>query len=341
MSELVLRGISKSFGEKQVLRQVDFHAASGKLVALLGPSGCGKTTLLHIISGILKQDQGQVLIDGKDVSALPVEKRGIGVVFQNYALFEHMSVEQNVAYGLRQRRTPKEEMRKKVEEVLEMVRLAGYQKRRITGLSGGEQQRVALARAIVLKPHILLLDEPLSALDKKIRGEMQEEISRIQRETGITTLFVTHDQAEALAMADEIAIMRGGQIVEEGAPEAIYHHPSSLFAADFLGAANLICGVYQEGKLMRQGEALPAEGEFLPDEEIVLAVREEHVRLDPKKGAFPGQIRERIFLGQLTQYTLDTPYGPLKAVRAAEEEQLAPGDEVWVTFAQTRFFKNQ
>ena len=239
MADLKIVDVRKSYGKKEVLKGVSLTAGTGEFLALLGPSGCGKTTLLNTISGIVRQDAGQVLVDGRDISRSPIEKRNIGVVFQNYALFAHMNVFENVAYPLRLKKVPKAELQQRVGQALETVRLDGYAPRRIAQLSGGEQQRVALARAIVYRPDILLLDEPLSALDRKIREQMQIEVRRIQREIGITTVFVTHDQGEALSMADRVLLMHGGQIIEDNTPAEVYLHPKSAFAADFIGASNV------------------------------------------------------------------------------------------------------
>lgn len=342
MAELNIRGVSKSFGEKRILNRVDFTAKSGEFVALLGPSGCGKTTLLNIISGIIKQDEGVVEIDGRDVSSLKTERRNIGVVFQNYALFEHMNVGQNLAYGLKIRKTPKEEIRRRVAETLALVRLEGMEKRAVAAMSGGEQQRVALGRAIIMKPDILLLDEPLSALDKKIREQMQIEIRRIQRETGITTVFVTHDQGEAITMADKIAIMKDGEIIDQGGPKEIYMEPKTLFSADFLGATNLLRGRYcKERQAVVQGEAAFFVGErnFADGQQMVAAVKEEHLR--PGDKGIPGKIKGKVFLGQLVRLYVETDFGTLTTVdmerdwgEVPEGEQISLYGERFTCFAE-------
>lgn len=342
MADLSLRGICKSFGHKQVLKDVDFYAKSGELVALLGPSGCGKTTLLNIISGIVRQDAGNVLVEDRDIGDVAVEKRNIGMVFQNYALFDHLSVEQNVAYGLKIRRTPKAEIEKKVEQTLEMVGLPGTQKRRIHSLSGGEQQRIALARAIVLRPDLLLLDEPLSALDKKIREKMQAEIQRIQRETGITTLFVTHDQSEALAMADKIAIMREGRIVDMGTPGEIYNHPKSDFSASFLGTSNVFSGSYRAEDRVFAGEGfeLPAPGaEFADGARLIALVKEENVAVSKERGAYPGRIEEKLFLGQIVRFKIRLEFAVVSAVTMSRQAELKVGDEVGVDLLEPSLFE--
>lgn len=242
MAELVVKKLKKSFGQHEVLKGISFSVESGKFLSLLGPSGCGKTTILRIICGLETADSGEVLIDGKDLTKVKPEKRNIGLVFQNYALFPSMNVEKNVGYGLKMHKVPQTEIKKRVKEALDLVRLSGYGPRRVNQLSGGEQQRVALARSLVTQPDILLLDEPLSALDRKIRAEMQYEIRNIQHEIGITTVFVTHDQEEALTMSDKIILLNEGNVEQEGDPWQIYSQPKSVFASDFLGKANLISG---------------------------------------------------------------------------------------------------
>ncbi|MEY8387010.1 ABC transporter ATP-binding protein [Oscillospiraceae bacterium 38-13] len=242
MSELTIKGLRKSFGQHEVLKGIDFSLESGKFLSLLGPSGCGKTTILRIICGLETADSGEVLVDGKDVSKIKPEKRNIGLVFQNYALFPSMNVAKNVGYGLKMHKVSQGEIDQRVEEALDLVKLSGYGPRKVTQLSGGEQQRVALARSLVTRPEILLLDEPLSALDRKVRAEMQYEIRNIQRKIGITTVFVTHDQEEALTMSDQIILLNKGTIEQQGDPWQIYSHPASVFASDFLGKANLISG---------------------------------------------------------------------------------------------------
>ena len=243
MKKLSVQNIEKSFGQTQVLKGISFEADEGDFLSLLGPSGCGKSTMLRIICGLESPDAGSVFVSGQDITRQKPEKRNIGMVFQNYALFPSMNVAKNVGYGLKMQRVAQDEIDERVSEALRMVHLAGYEKRAISKLSGGEQQRVALARALVVKPDILLLDEPLSALDRKIRGEMQYEIRNIQQAVGITTIFVTHDQEEALTMSDKIILMNRGHIEQEGDPWSIYRRPQSEFASDFLGKANLLSGV--------------------------------------------------------------------------------------------------
>lgn len=246
MSSLTVHNLKKSFGAHQVLKGVSFDVKSGDFLSLLGPSGCGKTTILRIICGLETAEEGSVLVDQTDVTKVRPEKRNIGLVFQNYALFPSMNVAKNVGYGLKMRKVAKDEIEVRVREALELVKLGGYENRKVTQLSGGEQQRVALARALVTKPDILLLDEPLSALDRKIRAEMQYEIRNIQQKVGITTVFVTHDQEEALTMSDQIILLNEGKIEQQGDPWTIYNYPASVFASDFLGKANLLHGTLKK-----------------------------------------------------------------------------------------------
>jgi spermidine/putrescine transport system ATP-binding protein len=320
MASLEIRNVTKSFGPKVVLRDISFTAQSGEFLALLGPSGCGKTTLLKIISGIEEQDSGSVLIAERDISREPIEKRNIGLVFQNYALFEHMNVFENIAYSLRMRKVAKDEIRDRVVEALETVRLAGYEQRPTIQLSGGEQQRVALARAIVYKPDILLLDEPLSALDRRIREQMQEEVLRIQRETGITTVFVTHDQGEALAMADRILLMNEGEIVEDNLPTEVYLRPRSQFAAEFVGNSNLLSGTYQDGYVIGDGFKIPLEQTFPVGTALTLMIKEENIILCPAgEGMGEGVVTEVFFQGTTMRVTLTNKEIELKIRLLARE----------------------
>ncbi|OFI01470.1 spermidine/putrescine import ATP-binding protein PotA [Clostridium acetireducens DSM 10703] len=242
MYYLNIKNLTKKYGENTVLNNINLQVEKGNFISLLGPSGCGKTTTLRLIAGFEDADYGEVIVDGEKINELPVYKRNIGMVFQSYALFPHMNVEQNIAYGLEQRKISKQEIKKRVEEIIEMVQLKGFEKRKPKQLSGGQQQRVALARALIIKPRLLLLDESLSALDKKLRVEMQIELKQIQKKIGITTIFVTHDQEEALTMSDKVAVMYKGEIIQIDTPENIYEYPKTSFVADFLGQANFFRG---------------------------------------------------------------------------------------------------
>ncbi|QCI67303.1 ABC transporter ATP-binding protein [Phreatobacter stygius] len=237
-----LDGVAKSFGEASALRETWLKVAPGEFVTLLGPSGCGKTTLLNLVAGFLETDAGEIFIGGDLVTETPTWQREIGVVFQNYALFPHMSVEQNIGYGLKMRGVPKAEIATRVAEALELVKLAGFGSRKPRQLSGGQQQRVALARALVIRPKVLLLDEPFSALDKNLRVAMQVELKEIQRRLGVTTIFVTHDQGEALSMSDRVVVMSQGRMHQIGTPDEVYRRPCDRFVACFVGDVNILAG---------------------------------------------------------------------------------------------------
>ena len=232
---LELKGISKSFGTTDVLRDIDLSIERGEFITFLGASGCGKTTTLRIIAGLEMPDKGQVILEGRDVTALEPHQRDVNTVFQNYALFPHMNVEANIGYGLRIRKVPKNEIKKNVKKMLDLVQLSGYEKRMPSELSGGQKQRVAIARSLINSPKLLLLDEPLGALDLKLRRAMQTELKRLQKKLGITFLYITHDQEEAINMSDRIVVMRDGQFEQIGTPDEIYNRPKTSYVADFVG----------------------------------------------------------------------------------------------------------
>ena len=313
MSEIKIKNISKSFGSAHVLNDISFEVKNGHLLSLLGPSGCGKTTLLRIIAGLEYADEGRVFVGERDLTPMPVEKRNIGVVFQNYALIPHMTVFNNIAYGLKIRKAEPGVIRKKVEEYISLVGLEGMTDRKVTQLSGGQQQRVALARALIIEPDILLLDEPLSALDRKIRAEMQYEIRRIQQQVGITTVFVTHDQEEALTMSDEILLMHNGRIEQLSTPKDIYNHPVSLYASDFLGKANTLIGALEsrDDGWFVSGDGwsfpvCPQEG-FTVGEQVYLAIRGEQVGISPEPTANSAActIKNIVFTGEICRLMVD------------------------------------
>lgn len=239
-----LEGVLKKYRDQTVLHELSLKINRGEFLTLLGPSGCGKTTLLNLIAGFAEADNGEIFIDGQLVTDMPAHQREIGIVFQNYALFPHMTVERNIGYGLKMRGVPEKEIQSRVKEAMEMVKLGSFGGRKPKELSGGQQQRVALARALVIRPKVLLLDEPFSALDKSLRGSMQEEVRDIQRQLGVTTIFVTHDQAEALSMSDRIAVMSSGRICQIDAPDTLYRNPQDPFVAAFLGDVNILPAHY-------------------------------------------------------------------------------------------------
>lgn len=246
MAFLSIKNLTKKYDGITVLDNISLDIEKGSFLSLLGPSGCGKTTTLRLLAGFEKCDGGTIEVNGKIINDIPVYNRNFGMVFQSYALFPHMTVEQNISYGLEQRKMSKKDIKEEVAKAIEMVKLTGFEKRKPKQMSGGQQQRVALARALVIKPDLLLLDESLSALDKKLRVEMQVELRQIQKKVGITTIFVTHDQEEALTLSDKIAVMKAGKIMQIGTPEEIYETPSSTFVASFLGQANFFRGSIEE-----------------------------------------------------------------------------------------------
>ena len=287
---LALRGLHKTFDTQEALNGLDLDVYAGEFLTLLGPSGCGKTTTLRIIAGLEMPTAGTVLLDGEDITSLAPEKRAINTVFQNYALFPHMNVAKNIAYGLRMRNTPRDETDERVQKILELVQLTGYEKRMPGQLSGGQRQRVAIARSLILSPRLLLLDEPLGALDLQLRRQMQHELKRMQQKLGITFIYITHDQEEALTMSDRVALMRAGRFVQIDTPKALYEHPATAFAASFIGETNLISGRAQavrEGEVLLDvaGHSLPCLDEdwIVPGEQLLLCVRAErlHVSLEP------------------------------------------------------------
>jgi spermidine/putrescine ABC transporter ATP-binding subunit len=313
--DVQLERVSKRFGAVTAVNQVSLEVAPGEVLALLGPSGCGKTTTLRMIAGFEDPDAGVVRIKGAVVNDVPTYRRNLGMVFQQYALFPHMSVFDNVAFGLRMRGTSRAEAQRRVGEAMVLVRLQGLEERFPSELSGGQQQRVALARAIVTRPAVLLLDEPLGALDKKLREQMQIEIRALQRSLGITTIFVTHDQEEALTLADRIAVMEGGEIVQIGTPTEIYERPRSRFVSDFIGVSNFLAGRVVD----RRGTALAIEvgavrlhasgGDGLaPGDRVEVAVRPEKIRLAADPPTLPnvvqGRIENIVYLGAVTFYYL-------------------------------------
>ncbi|MFS8067224.1 MAG: ABC transporter ATP-binding protein, partial [Byssovorax sp.] len=263
-----LRKVTKRFGDVLVVNAVDLTVEKGEFLTFLGPSGCGKTTTLRMIGGFERPSSGEVLLGGKDVSDLPPYERDVNTVFQSYALFPHMSVAENVAYGLEQKKLPRAEIQRKVKEVLAMVQMETFAARKPREMSGGQQQRVAVARAIVNNPSVVLLDEPLGALDLKLRKEMQVELKQLQRRLGMTFIYVTHDQEEALTMSDRIAVMKAGQIEQLAPPVEIYNRPRTRFVADFIGDTNLLSGTVVDGHIVVDGAEIPLHGtaEVIPGE---------------------------------------------------------------------------
>ncbi len=343
-SAISIRGVSRRYGDAIAVKRVDLELAAGEFFALLGPSGCGKTTTLRMVGGFEIPSTGQIFLDGKEVTTLPPYKRDVNTVFQSYALFPHLTVIDNVAFGLRRKGVAKAEAASKAAEYLELVGLPGYEKRRPGQLSGGQQQRVALARALVNHPKVLLLDEPMGALDAKIRKTMQYELKRIQREVGITFLFVTHDQDEAMSMADRIGVMNAGLIEDMGEPQRVYDRPGTRFVAEFLGACNVL-PLTRDGKLL-DGNAVVVGGATQPTEDgWSVGIRPEKLSL-VTSGATGGQntttatVTDLTYLGVSTEVRLESAWGTmLHAYRQnTEANTLRPGDKVAVSWQADQSF---
>ena len=312
MATLELQHLTKKFGDFTAVDDMNLSVAEGEMIALLGGSGCGKTTTLRMIAGFTEPFSGAILVDGKDVRKIPPYRRNVVIFFQNYALFPHMTVYENVAFGLKLQKLPKDEIRQRVEEILSLVKLVGLDRRYPRELSGGQQQRVALARALVTRPAILLLDEPLSNLDAKLRVEMQVEIKRIQKELGITTIIVTHDHEEAVSLADRVIVMNAGRIQQIGTPQEIFDRPVSPFVADFMGFSTFIhgtAGAVQNGLLPVTcgGETLyvraDGTGDIAPGDACVLTIRSENIALAEaeEQNVVFGQVRAATYKGHTTR----------------------------------------
>jgi len=297
---ITFENVTKSYDDTQVLKNINFEIEKGKFYTLLGPSGCGKTTILRIIAGFTDASTGTVTLNGEDVTDLPPNKRKVNTVFQDYALFPHMNVFENIAFGLRLKKLPEDVIKQKVSETLKLVQLSGYEKREIIQMSGGQQQRVAIARALVNEPEVLLLDEPLSALDLKLRTDMQYELRELQQRLGITFIFVTHDQEEALAMSDEIFVLNGGEIIQSGTPVDIYDEPINRFVADFIGESNIVAGVMKEDYLVEfvGKEFECADAGMRPNEKVEIVIRPEDLSLTSvDKGKLTVEVDTQLFRG--------------------------------------------
>ena len=304
-----LKNLSKNFGDNQVLKGIDLNIYENEFLTLLGPSGCGKTTILRIIAGFEEPSHGQVMFNGEDLAKVPAYKREVNTVFQKYALFPFLNVHDNVAFGLNLKKKDKKEIDEKVTKMLALVGLAGFGNRDITSLSGGQQQRVAIARALVNEPKVLLLDEPLAALDAKLRKGMQAELKKIQKEVGITFIFVTHDQEEALSMSDTIVVMNDGIIQQIGTPMDIYNEPQNRFVANFIGESNIIEGVMPKDCLVVfddvQWECV--DKGFKENENIEVVLRPEDMQVvEPQDGKVSGKIVSKIFMGVHYEYLVET-----------------------------------
>ncbi|MEV3920738.1 ABC transporter ATP-binding protein [Actinomadura coerulea] len=351
---LRLTGVGTTFGNVTALRNIDLDVAPGTFLTLLGASGSGKSTTLNAITGFVPPDRGSVTLDGRDITSVPPHRREIGMVFQNYALFPHMNVTDNVAFPLEVRGVPKAERRRRAAEVLERVHLGGYGSRRPHELSGGQQQRVALARAIAFEPRLLLMDEPMGALDKNLREALQIEIVRLHRELGVTIVYVTHDQEEALAMSDGIAVYRNGEISQLGTAEELYESPSSLYVAEFMGESNVFRGSvseHQDGRVVVSPYGITGLTSTSPDSagrplqpggQVALMVRPERMRVEPDHGqastpghnAISGLLTNVMYLGASVKYYVQLSSGEHRHVRsaAATRRDLAVGDRVRLTW---------
>jgi putative spermidine/putrescine transport system ATP-binding protein len=348
MAQLTIEKLHKSFGDVVAIRSLDLDVSSGEFVSLLGPSGCGKTTALRIIAGFERATSGCVLIDGKEITRVPANHRDMGMVFQAYSLFPNMTAQQNVEFGLRVRRQDRKKRAAKAKDLLELVGLGSAAKRYPHQLSGGQQQRVALARALAIEPAVLLLDEPLSALDAKVRLQLREEIRRIQKELGITTLYVTHDQEEALSVSDRVVVLSQGQIEQVGPPAEIYDNPKTAFVAAFIGTMNRIeatVSAAQAGVVEVAGNALRVDAarEWPRGKRVLLLIRPESIELDSvsQNGHSPdttleGTVRAHTFLGAVTRLNVDSPVGPLMVdVPSVEALRLNAGEKVGLRWDPT------
>jgi len=337
--QLGLEAITQRFGDFVAVSNIDLDVAGGELVALLGPSGCGKSTLLRIISGFVRQSEGRVLFDGQPVDHLSPSRRGVGIVFQNYALFPHMTVAQNVAYGLEARKWPRTKIAPRVEEMLALVHMSEFAQRRPRQLSGGQQQRIALARCLAIDPKVLLLDEPFGALDKNLRLDMQIEVKRLQRESGVTTILVTHDQEEALSMADRIAVMSRGRIEQVSSPTEIYDNPKTLFVNEFVGSTNILPGQFKSNGAAAHvtfadgiGLDVPSEPGFVDGARVAVSIRPEQLHL-VSSGGLAGTVKAVMPLGAHVVYEIEvTPALSLKVSEAREGNKAMrrSGDKVQI-----------
>jgi putative spermidine/putrescine transport system ATP-binding protein len=324
-----LDGLRRTYGPVRALDGLDLELSPGELVALLGPSGCGKTTALRLLAGLEDADDGRILVDGRDITAVPANRRDMGMVFQAYSLFPHLTARQNVEFGLRLRHRHAAERRSRAGEMLDLVGIAEHADRYPHQLSGGQQQRVALARALAIRPQVLLLDEPLSALDAKVRVQLRDEIRRIQLEVGTTTLFVTHDQEEALALADRVGVMREGRLEQVGTPETVYSRPATPFVADFVGLSNRLAGVVADGTVDVLGSRLPLVDPAAGAGPALALVRPEAVDVLPDP-AGPGRVVAASFLGPTSRVTVTLPDDTLvlAQVPSGQLAELTPGTAV-------------
>lgn len=349
-ADLELSGVRKTFGSTVAVDDLDLKVTRSEFLFLLGPSGCGKTTTLRLIAGLIRPERGKIFIRGRDVSRVPAHKRGLGMVFQDYALFPHMNVFENVAFGLRMQKVPRSQWKERAGRALELVRLEGLEGRYPRQLSGGQQQRVALARALVIEPMALLLDEPLSNLDLKLRQQMRVELRQLQERLGITTIFVTHDQEESLSMGDRVAVMENGRINQLGSPKSIYEFPHSRFIADFIGESNFFQA--KVTKITESGDAeveanegfkltAKAPGSLKAGERVTVAVRPEKMFLldqptSEYPNCFPSKVLTSVFMGSYTRFHLSLPGDTICLVQqqnVRDVRDFQKGDKAYVAWA--------
>ncbi|MEP4197718.1 MAG: ABC transporter ATP-binding protein [Aliishimia sp.] len=345
MTKVQLKGVRKDFGAFTAISHIDLDINSGELVALLGPSGCGKTTTLRMIAGLEVPSLGQILFDDEDVSEVPVQDRNVGMVFQRYALFPHMSVEKNVMFGLKVRNIPKAEIEERLEDILDVVQLQQFRHRFPAQLSGGQMQRVAIARTLITNPSVLMMDEPLANLDTKLRGEMRRFIRKLQQRLGITTIFVTHDQIEAMELADRVAVIFDGKLAQYDEPDALYQRPNSVEIADFMGASNIFpCELFADGVAKASFGELKFDPDQTPFREGAgsILLRGEAIDLhtemdDSRENVLPGKITGREFFGATVNYSVECA-GEIITVNEQSRRMVEVGQEVWITIEPDRIW---
>lgn len=347
MSKIIIKDAVKKYGDKTVIKSVNLEIQDGEFFTLLGPSGCGKTTLLRMIAGFNSIEGGEFYFNDTLINNMDPSKRNIGMVFQNYAVFPNMTVRGNIEFGLKERKVPKEEMDERVEKILDIMKIREYEDRKPQNLSGGQQQRVALARAIVIEPDVLLMDEPLSNLDAKLRVDLREEIRRIQKEIGITTVYVTHDQEEAMAVSDRIAVMKDGIIEQCDMPRKIYHKPNNMFVASFIGTNNVIEGNYNKDLkeiVIDSGESLAYDLGNAPSQRVKLSIRPEDLRLDPN-GVIDVKINDEVFLGSTMHYNVElkdkTPLNIMEESRFEEMSRVNTDSKLRVNLEKINVFNEK